>query len=42
VVGYSGAGAGGRLGRADIEAPLELERIAIDDFTRKGRGELQR
>jgi hypothetical protein len=42
VVGYSGASAGRRFGRADIEAPIELESIAIDDFTRKGGGELQR
>ena len=28
-------GSGRRLGGADIEAPVELEGIAIDDFTRK-------
>lgn len=42
MVGYSGAGAGRRFGRADIEAPVELEGIAIDDFTGKGRGEAER
>ena len=41
MVGYAAAGGDGRLGRADIEAAVELEGIAIDDFTRKGFGDAQ-
>jgi hypothetical protein len=40
-VRYAAAIGGGRFRRADIEATIELESIAIDDFTRKGCGDVQ-
>ena len=33
MVGYGAAGGSRRLGRADIEAAIQLEGVAIDDFT---------
>jgi hypothetical protein len=33
MVGYAAAGGGRRFGRTDIEPAVELEGIAIDDFT---------
>jgi hypothetical protein len=41
MVRYATAGSGGRLGRADVEAAVKLEGIAIDDFTRKDFGDAQ-
>ena len=42
MVGYAAARGGRRFGRADIEAAVQLEGIAIDDFTREGFGDAQR
>ena len=42
MVGYAAAGISRRFGRANVEAPVELEGIAIDDFTREGFGDPKR
>ena len=41
MVGYAVASRRRRFGRADIETAVELEGIAIDDFTREGLGNLK-
>jgi hypothetical protein len=41
MVRYATARGGGRLGRADVEAAVKLEGVAIDDFTRKHIGDAQ-
>jgi hypothetical protein len=41
VVGNTAARIRRSFRRADIEAPVELEGIAIDDFTREGLGNLK-
>ena len=33
MVGYAPTSGSGKLGRADVETAIELERVAIDDFT---------
>ena len=42
MVGYAAAGGGRRFGRADIEAAVQLEGVAIDDFTVEDFGDAQR